>query len=64
MKPLSEWYSVPLPPVSGDIRWGDCFEWCISTWGNSGRDNGWVIVGGKVYFNHDKDATMFILRWK
>ena len=64
MKKLDEWYSVDMPPAEGDIKWGDCFTWCIDTWGKSGRENGWVMVTGKVYFNHEKDATMFILRWK
>jgi hypothetical protein len=64
MKTLDQWHAVPLPIASSNIRWGDCFTWCIATWGKSGRENGWVMVPGKVYLNHEKDATMFILRWK
>jgi hypothetical protein len=64
MKTLSEWYAVPMPAALGDTSWGDCFIWCVETWGKSCRDNGWVMMSGKVYFNHEKDAIMFILRWK
>jgi len=64
MKMPSEWYPVDMPPAEGDTKWGDCFIWCIDTWGKSGRENGWVMMSGKVYFNNEKDAIMFILRWK
>lgn len=64
MKKLDKWHTVSLPAASVDVSWGDCFTWCVDTWGKSGRGNGWVMVNGKVYFNHEKDATMFILKWK
>ena len=64
MKKMDEWYQVILPPPEGSVKWIDCFSWCVETWGQSGRENGWTMGAGKVYFNHEKDAIMFILRWK
>ena len=41
--------------------WGDCYDWCIATWG---RNNAWVYMGpGKFHFKNKSDAAMFILKW-
>ncbi len=64
MEKHGNWYIVSLPTANGSVKWRDCFSWCTETWGESGRVNGWTIGAGKVYFNHEKDAIMFILRWK
>ena len=64
MKKMDEWYQVALPSINGSVKWRDCFSWCVETWGQPGRENGWSTAGaGKVYFNHEKDAIMFSLRW-
>jgi hypothetical protein len=44
------------PPV-----WGDCYAWCIDTWG---LNNEWVYVNlGEFHFKHEQDAMLFKLRW-
>lgn len=41
--------------------WGDCYDWCIATWG---RNDAWVYMGpGKFHFKNKSDAAMFILKW-
>jgi hypothetical protein len=50
---LNNWPGLPT--------WGDCYDWCMATWG---RNNAWVYMGpGKFHFKNKSDAAMFILKW-
>jgi len=59
-------------PIGGN--WLDMQEWCLSTFGNSGKHiwgepkapepaQRWYMNNRKFWFRDEKDRTMFILRW-
>ena len=59
------WTVVTLPNNwprrPGLPTWGDCYDWCMATWG---RNDDWVYMGpGKFHFKNKSDAAMFILKW-
>ena len=56
------WTVVSLTNNWPDLpTWGDCYDWCIATWG---RNNAWVYMGpGKFHFKHKDDAVLFMLKW-
>ena len=52
---------ISVSPVTLNRTWGDCYDWCVATWG---RNDEWVYMGpGKFHFKNNGDAAMFILKW-
>jgi hypothetical protein len=52
---------ISVSPVALNRTWGDCYDWCLATWG---RNNACVYMGpGKFHFKNKSDAAMFILKW-
>lgn len=40
--------------------WADISSWCTQTFG---REN-WEYFGGEFRFIHERDAAVFVLRWR
>ena len=50
--------NYPSWQYNGCAKWDDVLMWCEQTFGDN-----WVWNWETIYFKHDKDRTIFLMRW-
>ena len=50
--------NFPSWQYNGSGKWNDILIWCEQTFGDN-----WVWNWETIYFKHDKDRTIFLMRW-
>lgn len=53
-----ETYYSPQGPEMGSV-----YGWCYATFGDPATTRRWYSHGGWIKFVHEKDMTLFLLRW-